>query len=280
MSGFIRLPRSLRTDPQWREFTSKERHVFEEIYHRAAYSIIELDDHGKMIVLHPGQLLTTFRQLSDWCNDSRPSDWCDEKQPEKIVYFDKDFVRRLIHKLERCKKVRQEVRHIKTILTITCEGFVVSDATGCATRVRQDCDKIATQTKKDKKEKKEKKTNKDSLSVSVCPINDPKENMEDKLLYRTFCRKGAGCKPLKEINDALLSELFTQDEIDYAIGLFQQQNPKVQEPISYLKSMIINIRKENQDDFGTSKHRNNKNHIQRELPNFTESSIDWGYLRK
>jgi hypothetical protein len=284
VSGFIRLPRSLRNNSQWVEFTSKERHVFEEIYHRAAFSIVELDDHGKMIVVHPGQLMTTFRQLAGWCNDSRPSDWCDEKQPEKIIEFDKDFVRRLIHKLERCKIVRQEVRHVKTILTIMYEGFIQNGATGSATRVRQDCDKIATQTKKDKKDKKEKEVKTDNglrPVVNVCPIKKTEEEMEEeeKLIFRTVKYPGAAFITYRDLNEALLKEMFSQEQIDEAISTFKIQNPKIgsSDPTSYIKSIIENQTREAKN--ASYKPRNKKNSVSRELPDFTESVTHWGYLR-
>ncbi len=287
MSGYIRLPRSLRTDPQWREFSAKERHVFEELYHRMAFSILELDDHGKMIVVHPGQLLTTYRQIADWCNDSRPSDWRDEKQPEKIIKFEKNFIHRFLQKLERCQKVRQEVRHIKTIVTIVYDGFIKNSETGSETRVGQEWD-----TKEERQERKEgylvnpptpQKGGRPIGRVGRSNIKNQKEEMEQehepKLTFRTKRSPGAAFITYKRLHESLLKEMYTFEQIETAIETFKVQNPKIggSDPISYIKSIIENQIKELSN--GSTKHRSKKNSVSRELSDFTESTTDWGYLR-
>lgn len=276
MYGTLALPRSLRTDPQWREFTDRERHVFEEVYHRAAFSILELDDHGKTIVIHPGQLMVTIRQLADWCNETKRRD---------MKEFDKSFIERTIGKFLRCHFLGQEVRHVKTILTITYNGFVKKSETGCETRMRQEWD-IKEERQERKKDILDPPTpQKGGRAIARSGRSNKKNQKEEmeqenepKLTFRTKKYPGAAFITLKKLNEALLKEMFTQEQINEAIETFKTQNPKIgsSDPTSYIKSIIENTLKESANG---GKYGNKKNSVPRELSDFTESTTDWGYLR-
>ncbi len=143
-NGFIKLPRSLFTDPLWKELSPHCQMIFLEILSHVCYSPQKFLDHGKIIELEPGQICTTIRAIQKWCGP----------------HFSKNDVERSIKQLILCQFLRQEVRHIKSIITIshteTYDYLVNNVETGNETRLRQDRDKIETQNKKDKKEKKEK----------------------------------------------------------------------------------------------------------------------------
>lgn len=69
-AGFIKLPRSLITSPDWYELKFKQRHIFQTILECALYKSRKHNYNGNALNLMPGQLFITFRDLVDECNKS------------------------------------------------------------------------------------------------------------------------------------------------------------------------------------------------------------------
>lgn len=139
MSGYFSLPRSFTRDPLWLDMPLAYQHVFLVILDHACWQDQLFDDHGMMIQLKPGQLCTTVRDLAKKCGKG-------------ITYM---IVHRAIEKLGMYRFLRQEVQHIKSVLSITDKRvydlIVKSYETGCATGLKQDCNRIETQTNTPKK---------------------------------------------------------------------------------------------------------------------------------
>lgn len=144
---FIKYTRSLHTNKIFKSLSFEYRHIFMTILVNMAFKPIQLNDHGVLIDLKPGQFMTTIRELVKLC---------DEKG------IDRSKVERALTMFEKVGFSRQETRHRKTIITIKessiCESLNCEVETINETKSRQDRDKIETQKKKDKKEEKEKTT--------------------------------------------------------------------------------------------------------------------------
>lgn len=138
-NSFIQIPRSLLLDPLWMKLSAKYQIVFIQILSRVCYLPQKFNDHGIILDLKPGQVCTTLREISTWCGDD----------------FSKTEIERCIKKLILCGFCGQEVRHIKSIISITHKDtydlLVQYSETRNETRVRQDRDRIETQ--KDKEDK-------------------------------------------------------------------------------------------------------------------------------
>jgi len=116
------------------------RWVLLTIMDRASFEVQEKDDHGIIISLEVGQLLCTIRQLAEWAN------------------VDKNEAERAVSRFLKVGILRQEVRHTKTLLTltfpITYKQMKHLSETRSETKVRQDRDR----NNKENKENKEKLT--------------------------------------------------------------------------------------------------------------------------
>lgn len=124
--GFLAIPRALLQDHNWLSFSLIEEKIFMTIYQNCCWEDREMDDHGVIIKLKPLQLLTTVRDLAKLCRHS-------ECNKSKIERAKSKFI--LIGFL------RQEVRHTKTILTITEKHICEMSETRFETKVRQDLPK-------------------------------------------------------------------------------------------------------------------------------------------
>lgn len=142
--GFIKLPRSLLKDPLWKDLPLSYQHVFLVILEHVCYRPQKFDDHGHIIELQIGQMCASLREIRKLCG-------------KYIKLWD---VERGIDKLILCQFVRQEVRHRKSIITIThldTYNIILNEcATTSGTNLRQTCD-INKEVKKEKKEKTNKK---------------------------------------------------------------------------------------------------------------------------
>ncbi len=160
--GYIKIPRSLLRNPLWIDLPPAYKEVFLVILEHVVYGAKqEFDDHGKIITLLPGQICITIRGLQDLCGK----------------YISKNEIERAIKKLFLYQFVRQEVRHVKTILTITHKDtydmILKEGETTIETRLRQDRDKIETQIKKEEINKKEIKDKHIAQSASPLRKKDP-----------------------------------------------------------------------------------------------------------
>ena len=127
-AGYIRLPRSLLTDPRFRDIAPAWQVVFLTMIRLAVWKKTEFNDHGKIITLEPGQLCYPIRRLAIECGKKTS-----RNQVERaIVYFCfYDFS-------------RQDAGHRTSILTITHKDtydlLLKTSETTCETRARQERD--------------------------------------------------------------------------------------------------------------------------------------------
>lgn len=163
---YIKYSRNLHTNPVFKGFSYQYRHIFLTILVNVTYKSLIVNDHGVLIDLKPGQLMTTLRDLVRLCDE-----------PD----IDKSKIERALTFFEKCQFSRQETRHRKTIITITessiCAILNLQNETTIETKSRQDRDKIETEKKKDKKEKKDKKKEK---------IEKEKASEFPKIKFREF----------------------------------------------------------------------------------------------
>jgi hypothetical protein len=138
--SFIQIPRSLFTDPLWIKLSPECQLVFIQILSRVCYLPQKFDDHGTIIDLKIGDVCTTFRDMEKWFNHKD---------------FSRTKIERCIKKLILCRFCGQQVRHIKSIVSITHKEtydlLIKYNETRSGTGLRQDRDKIETQ--KDKEDK-------------------------------------------------------------------------------------------------------------------------------
>jgi hypothetical protein len=108
--GFIKIPRSLLRDPLWIDLPSSYKEVFFVILENVYYKPTRFDDHGHLIDLMPGQICISERELLKRCGK----------------FVTRIEVQRAIKRLSCVGYLSQEVRHKKSILTITYSEFYES----------------------------------------------------------------------------------------------------------------------------------------------------------
>jgi hypothetical protein len=155
--GFIKLSRSLHTDPLWRGLTTRERHVFMTLLHHVAFSSYTMDDHGTLVTVNPGQFLTTEREFSELCNHSRPKD---------MKRIERNFVARTWSKLNYIGFLSQKISHKKTLLTLTRKDIYEISEPKNELKLSQTQAKDEPEKKKDKKEKKDNINNPPSVDAA------------------------------------------------------------------------------------------------------------------
>lgn len=121
-SSFIQVYRDLLSDPSFVNLPPSYRCVFITLIVQACFEKCTQDDHGVKIDLLPGQFMCTIRHLADISN------------------VGKNDAERALKKFVELKKVRLEVRHKKTIVTILWGLKLNSCETRKETRSRQDRD--------------------------------------------------------------------------------------------------------------------------------------------
>ncbi len=141
-NNYIKYSRDLHNHPVFKSFSYDYRHIFLTILINAAFKPISLNDHGVIIDLQPGQLMTTIRDLVRLCDEPT---------------IDRSKVARALSMFEKCQFSRQETRHKKTIITITLSNVYEKQKneieTTIETKSRQDRDKIETEKKNEKNDK-------------------------------------------------------------------------------------------------------------------------------
>lgn len=177
-SGFIQVPRSLLEDPRIMGAPDAYFRVFLKIIDVAAFEPREFNDHGVVLKIEVGQAAFSMRQFATECGP----------------YISKDQVHRAIKYLIKFDFVRQEVRHRKSIITIThkdtYELILRSGATTSATRARQERDtKYNSNT-----------SNTSSLrsDISKKRKNKQKESSDSELAQWAFARYQTVCPNAKQ----------------------------------------------------------------------------------
>lgn len=153
MSGFFCLPRSLTRDPLWLDLPPAYQHVFLVLIDRAVFTPTKFDDHGVVIDLNPGQLCASIREILDWCGK----------------YTSKNDVERAIVKLKLLDFVRHEVRHKKSIITISHPDVYACSFSWSETR--------SGTILRHKVTREQNKTKEHSLSSLSLSDSDPKEEV-------------------------------------------------------------------------------------------------------
>lgn len=140
-NSYIKYTRSLHTNPIFKSMSFQYRHIYLTILVNMAYKPIQLNDHGVLINLKPGQFMTTVRELVKLC---------DEKSIKKGT------VERALIMFEKVGFSGQETGHTKTIITVTepsiCDSLKNKNGTSFGTKTGQERD-----IKEERKEIKEEK---------------------------------------------------------------------------------------------------------------------------
>ena len=144
-NNFVKYSRDLHNDPIFKSFSYDYRHIFLTILVNAAFKPMSLNDHGVVIDIQPGQLMTTLVDLVRLCDEPT---------------VNKSKVERALACFEKFQFSRHETRHRKTIITITLSNIYEKQKneveTTIETKTRQDRDKIETQKKNEKNDKNKK----------------------------------------------------------------------------------------------------------------------------
>ncbi len=145
-NNFIQIPRSLLEHPTVKAAPFPQKWLLITIIQHACFLPCQIDDHQTIIDLQPGQLCCSFRQLADWSGS------------------DKNNIERGIARFSKVQILRHEVRHKKSIITIThtdtYDLIKQYSETGNETKVRQERDKSETQKDKEDNDDKERRTKK------------------------------------------------------------------------------------------------------------------------
>jgi hypothetical protein len=194
--GFIKLPRSLFNDPNWKGMREKYRRVFIILLFHTSFTQRSFGIGANIITIGPGQFCTSIRTLVDLCNDGI------KYKDDKV---DKNIVERAVSLFTKIGLVRQEVRHGKSILTITqrelYEHFQRQTETASETRPRLDRD-----TNEEREEREDMKETIDRVDRS--PLLNKKE--EEHKGPSIFDAEPASpqSKELSEENQKMLIELW------------------------------------------------------------------------
>lgn len=154
--GFVKLPRSLFNDPNWKGMREKYRRVFLVLLFHTSFTEKSFGIGANLITIGPGQFCTSIRNLVDLCNDGI------KFKDDKV---DKNIVERAVSLFTKIGLVRQEVRHGKSVLTITqrelYDHFQKQSETGSETRPRLDRDT--------NEERKEREDMKETIDRAIAP---------------------------------------------------------------------------------------------------------------
>ncbi|HSX38124.1 MAG TPA: hypothetical protein VLE95_04755 [Chlamydiales bacterium] len=103
MNGYFRMPRSLTRTLLWKDATPEVKVIFLTILDHVLFVETQFDDHGKILTLFPGQFCASLEEIARLCGRS----------------VTKSDVQRGLIRLEKFGFLKQEVIHVKTVLTIT-----------------------------------------------------------------------------------------------------------------------------------------------------------------
>ena len=167
--GFVKLPRSLWNDPQWKSCRAKYKLVFMTLLFNASYTQKTFNISNNLVSIGPGQFCTSMRNLIDLCNEGI------KFKDDKV---DKNIIERSVSLFIKIGFVRQEVRHGKSVFTITYpelyEHFQKQSETDSETIPRQHRD--INEERKERKEIKETIDGASALDSSL--LNNKKEEQK------------------------------------------------------------------------------------------------------
>lgn len=129
--GYFIIPRSITSDPRYQGARLKYKHVLHILLEHAAFRKTKYAIGTNLIDIEIGQFCVSVRGLIDLCNKGI------KFKEDKV---DKNTIERASHFWSTCGFVRQEVRHGKTILTITIPEVYIKEKqegeTASETKVR------------------------------------------------------------------------------------------------------------------------------------------------
>lgn len=112
--GYFIIPRSVTSDPRYKGARLKYKHVLNILFENVAFSPTTHAIGCQIIPISIGQYCVSIRGLMDLCNAGT------KHKEDKLS---KNCVDRALSYFEKCQFVGQEVRHGKTIITITIPEF-------------------------------------------------------------------------------------------------------------------------------------------------------------
>lgn len=199
---YIKYTRSLHTNPVYKSLSFEYRHIFMTILVNMAFKPVQMNDHGVLINLKPGQFMTTIRGLAKLC---------DEKG------IDAPKVQRALMMYENIGFSIQETIHKKTIITIKepsiCESLKKEVDTRIETKSIQDRYKIDTQKKNEKKEK--------NLKETTTP---PSPQGGNRVVVSLACLKEN--TSLEENDKMFLQNAFPEERVKLALEYSKHIKPK------------------------------------------------------
>ncbi len=168
--GFVKIPRSFWNDPQWKSCREKYKKVFMTLLFNASYTQKTFNISNNLVSIEPGQFCTSMRNLIDLCNEG--INFKDDK-------VDKNIIERSVSLFIKIGFVRQEVRHGKSVFTITYpelyEHFKKQSETESETIPRHNRD-----INEERKEREEVKETIDRASALDSPLLNNKKEEQKK----------------------------------------------------------------------------------------------------
>lgn len=208
VTGYVKIPRSLYEDPLWKSLPLTYRHVYMTILIHMAFKETIQDDHGVLVIIKPGQFLTTERELEKLCDNEE---------------IDRCLIQRALKKFKNLGFSIQTSIHKKTIITISREDIYEL--------IDPNFDPNSIQTRSIKEEdKKEKKD-----------LDDPKKiGKMEKIKMSDFTKDDAHFINLAQKKEWL------PEEIEVAWKNYENSKKRriIDNPVNYLDAIIKTNRAE------------------------------------
>ena len=170
--GFIKLPRTLLSDPNWKGLRVKYQRLFLIILEHTAYRSRNFSYNGHAINVNPGQLCISYRRLVDLYNDGVKF---------KADRIDVPFIQRAVSVFTKFGFSIQESIHDISLLTIKQRELY--DHFQKQTDTPSDTDSI--QTRYSNEERKEREDMKETIDRAIAPdrsflLDKEKKEQENK----------------------------------------------------------------------------------------------------
>jgi len=223
---YIRIPRSLREDTSWIDSSAKDRELFNTILSLVVWKERKFNDFGVNIEIKPAEICISMRDLMKECGSD----------------YSKNDVERGLKRLEKNLQIlRQEVRHVRMVITITHKDtydlIIQAGETENETRLRQVRDSFETQKKKDNNDLSEDK--------STTTTNDVVVDFPFIEVISFRCRgrtkeipKSDFIKEMREKGD------FSDAELEHAIKQLRASEKSVTSYINWSISVIASFKEE------------------------------------
>ena len=225
--GFVKLPRSLWNDPQWKSARPKYKLVFMTLLFNASFTQKTFSISNNIVTIGPGQFCTSIRNLIDLCNDGI------KFKEDKV---DKNIVERSVSLFTKIGFVRQEVRHGKSIFTIThnelYEHFQKQSETGSETKVRQNRD--TNEERKERKEIEETIEGAVALDSSLMNLEKEEQKKDPSIFQPETPKEKVELNPEKQKHFENLWKFVIENKI--AVGMTSKPGIKEKDLITWLKT--------------------------------------------